>query len=103
MMTGFQDMTGLADALGDVRGQIRALREREAQLRQAILDARPNGTVEGGQYVVELRQQTRRRFDPKFLPDHIRNDPRYWTVTSSAAVITRALAAEDDIDVVEPF
>lgn len=89
MMMGHNTLAGLADSLGDVRNQIAWLKAREAELRQEILAARPNGAVTGEQFLLEVRHQTRKRFDPKFLPAHIRDDSRYWTMTQTQTVLTR--------------
>jgi len=82
------DMAALADALGDVRARIKALKSEEAKLRRAILDARPNGPVSGRGYCVDVRVRTSRRFDAKLLPEAIRNDPAYCKVTETRTVIT---------------
>lgn len=88
-MVGDGNIFGLVDALGDVRRQIASLKAREAELRAAILEARPNGHVTGRDFMLEVRRQTRRRFNPKALPRHLQDDPRFWSVTHSQTVLTR--------------
>lgn len=79
----------LADALGDTRAEIRALRTREAELRKALIDARPNGPVSGQRYSVTIRRGERRVFDRDALPDAILCDPRFWMTRASTTVVTR--------------
>lgn len=85
------DMPALADALGAIRVQIRALKAREAELRAALLAARPNGTVAGRQFEVELRESTRRVLDRARLPSAILDDERFWKTSVSQTLLTRAL------------
>lgn len=104
-----RDIRRLADALGELRQRIRALKEEEAGLRQAILDARPNGAITGAQFTLQVRVQSRRRFDTKLLPDHIRDDPRYWHETQCRTLTTRPAreapppSTTEDFDVFEPY
>ena len=79
---------GLADALGSVRAEIAALKERERQLRAAIL-ASP-GTETGREFDVFVRRGTSRRLNRSALPDRILNDPRYWIESVTTTVVTRA-------------
>lgn len=106
------ELAGLADALGDVRARIRALKAEETALRHAILAARPNGPVTGRGYCLDVRLRTARRFDAKSLPDHIRNEPAYSKVTETRTVVTRPAggkaasppaSTEEDFDVFERF
>ena len=85
---------GLADALGDVRAEIRVLRAREATLRQALIEARPNGPVAGQRYEVFIRENQRRVFDRDSLPKAILHDDRFWMTRVSQTVVTRALDAK---------
>lgn len=97
----------LADQLGQVRAEIRALKAREAELRDRALRLRPNGPVEGAEYTLELRHGTRRSLDTKALPPEIRQDPRFWreAATTTVRVTARRAAAdaEDDLQLIEPF
>ncbi len=80
----------LADALGDVRAEIQSLRAREAVLRQALIDARPNGPVSGQRFEVFVRETERRVFDRDSLPGAILGDDRFWMTRTSRTVVTRA-------------
>ncbi|TNF22686.1 MAG: hypothetical protein EP318_02860 [Rhodobacteraceae bacterium] len=108
-MTSESEIAKLADALGDLRHRIKALKDEEAELRKAILDARPNGPVAGGAFSLNIRFQTRRRFDATLLPDHIRADPRYWKETETRIVSTKPAPSEpphekvEEFDVFEPY
>lgn len=95
MTKGHNSLTVLADALGDVRGQIASLKAREAELRRAILEAGPEEEVTGGRYTIEVRQSTDRSFDPTFLPVHLRDNPRYWKVRHCQTVVTRLQSVRD--------
>ena len=79
----------LADALGDVRAEIQSLRAREAVLRQALIDARPNGPVSGQRFEVFVRENERRVFDRDSLPGAILGDDRFWMTRTSRTVVTR--------------
>ena len=83
----------LADALGDIRAEIRALRAREAALRQALIEARPNGPIMGQRYEVTVRENQRRVFDRDSLPKAILGDDRFWMTRVSKTVVTRSLNA----------
>lgn len=78
---------GLADALGSVRAEITALKEREAHLRAAILASRSCET--GREFEVFIRTGTSRRINRAALPDAVLTDRRFWTETSTTTVITR--------------
>ncbi|KMW58844.1 hypothetical protein AIOL_003825 [Candidatus Rhodobacter oscarellae] len=97
----------LADALGQVRAEMKALKAREEALREALLEARANAPIQGERFVATIRRGTRRSFDAKSLPAAIRDDPRYWKETASCTVLIRERAGkaerEDDIVLVEPF
>jgi hypothetical protein len=79
----------LADALGDVRAEIQALKAREATLRQALIEARPNGPITGERYEVIVRENQRRVFDRDSLPKAILGDHRFWMTRVSKTVVTR--------------
>lgn len=105
-------LTQMAEELGDLRARIRQLKQREAELRQAVLAARPNGPVRGRDWVVSVRLSTARRFDKALLPRTVRDDPAYYSTKQTATVLTkpvegRAAArfdpAADDIVLIEPF
>lgn len=91
MTKGHNSLRALADALGDVRGQIASLKAQEAELRRAILDADPGAEVNAGRYVLEIKQETDRQFDPTFLPEHLRANPRYWRVRQCQTLVTRPI------------
>lgn len=101
-------ITSLIDELGAIRGQIRELKSREAELRRAILDLRPNGEVSAEHFSLRITEQTRKRFDPSFLPDHVRDDSRFWSVTQCKTLVTKprpvaCAATEDELEVIERF
>ena len=80
----------LADALGAVRAEIRALKARETELRAALIAARPNGPVTGRHFEVQIRTKERRVFDRDALPKAILGDHRFWMTKASQTVVTRA-------------
>ncbi|MCB1328457.1 MAG: hypothetical protein KDK28_02940 [Maritimibacter sp.] len=82
----------LADALGVVRAEIQALKAREAELRAALIAARPNGPLTGRHYEVTLRPSRRRLFDRTRLPQEILDDARYWKTSVSQTLVARALS-----------
>lgn len=92
----------LTDALGDVRNRIKELQQKEAALQRAILDARPIGPVSGRHFSLQIKDETRRRFDPRFLPNHLRTDARFWVVSQSQTVVTRTLIPQN-CDVLNNF
>lgn len=99
----------LADALGDVRAEIKALKAHEAELRQALLDLRPNGPIHGARFEVIIRNSERRLIDTARLPDFIRDDAQFWKRSRTTTVISRPCPApvpvvwnrEDEL--IEPF
>lgn len=97
----------LADALGAVRDQIKALKAQEAQLRAALLDTRMNGPVAGRRFAVSIRESTRRSIDINALPDAIQCDDRFWKISTTRTVVTKALRPaappprEEDIELIE--
>lgn len=88
-------LDALADALGDVRAEIRSLRAREADLRQALIDARPNGPVSGHRFEVVVRENQRRVFDRDSLPGAILGDERFWMTRISSTVVTRSCGSDE--------
>lgn len=96
------DAAALADMLGQVREEIKALKDREAELRARILSRRANAPLEGAHFTVSVRRSTRRSFNAKALPPEIREDPRYWTETESQTVLVKPRQkAEEDIQLIE--
>ena len=91
-----------ADEIAEIRGQIRMLQDREAELRAGFLSGLHGW--EGAEYAVELTQQRRRVLLKDRLPEAILNDPRYWDerVTQTLKVQPRQVEP-DEFDVVEPF
>lgn len=65
-----------ADELADIRAEISRLKEREAALRQLLLQ-RPELAAQGRWSRVELVTQTQSRFVTALLPPDILNDPRF--------------------------
>jgi hypothetical protein len=85
--------------LGQVREEIKVLKAREAAIREEILDLRMNAPLEGASHVVTVRRGVRRSFDKALLPEHIREDPRYWKETESQTVVVKPRKGADDEDV----
>jgi len=65
-----------ADELAEIRAEIWRLKRREAELRAAYL-TRTDMPKVGRWFKVELITQRARVFDPRLLPETIRNDPAY--------------------------
>jgi hypothetical protein len=99
----------LADALGAIREDIKTLKQREAELRAALLVARCNGPVAGSRFVVSVRESSRRSIDMDALPDAIHRDDRYWKISTTRTVVTKPLPRqgpvpqEEDIELIEPW
>lgn len=89
-MHGHYFELGLADALGSVRAEIAALKEREAHLRAAILASPRRET--GREFDVFIRRNTSRRLNRAALPDAILSNPRYWIETTTTTFLTRTRA-----------
>jgi hypothetical protein len=79
----------LADELGHLRAEIKALKIREAELREQLIA--DGGAPQGEDYQVEVVEQTRRSFDRKALPPEIAEDPRYWKTSTSHVVRVKSL------------
>jgi hypothetical protein len=75
-----------ADELGHIRDEIRALRLREAQLRQCFTDDCDDGRFEGCDYDVVVQLHKRRVLNKSRLPAAILNNPRYFEEKSSPVV-----------------
>lgn len=90
-------LNALADELGDVRAEIRALRAREADLRQALIDAHPNGPVAGQRFEVVVREKARRVFDRDSLPGAILGDDRFWMIRTARTVVTRSCDTSETV------
>ena len=97
-MLPIEDMslTEVAEELGALREALKLAKEREAELREALLRARPNGPFTTGGFEVTLKRGTARRFDKTRLPVSIHNDPRYWTTTETVTVHTRRTRSKLD-------
>ena len=79
----------IADELGDIRALIKTLKARESELRRRLIDRRPNQSVHGARFVVEVKTSTRRTIKLDALPDHIRRDDAYWNVRQTHTVVTK--------------
>ncbi len=64
-----------ADALGYIREEIAALKQREAELKSRLI---AEGEVEGEAYDVEFCEVRRKVFRYDRLPRAMLCDPRYW-------------------------
>lgn len=65
-----------ADELADLRVEMARLEHREAVLRKMILNA-PEA-AQGRWHRAEVEETVTRVFDPRLLPDDVREDPQYW-------------------------
>ncbi|MEM6906034.1 MAG: hypothetical protein AAF568_09085 [Pseudomonadota bacterium] len=83
-----------ADELGLLRDEIRRLKAREAELREALISE--PAARRGADFRVEVKEQTRRTFDRTLLPPEITDDPRFWktSVSQVVKVVSLAEAAE---------
>lgn len=93
-----------ADEIAEIRGQIKMLRDREADLRQGFLTGQ-HGQV-GAMHEVQIKTIRKRRLLRERLPAGILNDPAFWSeqVTQMVEVHERPLTRpDDDFDVFEPF
>ncbi len=99
-MLPVEDMTLplIAEELGALREEISLLKAREADLREAIVRARPNNPLRAGGYEVELHLGQSRRLDRDSLPAEILGDPRYWVTTKTATVLCRRRRAGSQDD-----
>ena len=64
-----------ADALGYIREEIAALKQREAELKSRLI---AEGELAGDAYDVEFCEVRRRVFRYDLLPPDLLRDPRYW-------------------------
>lgn len=95
-MTAMPKPTALADltdALGQVRQQIRDLKDQEAWLREALIAQRPNGPVRGEAYQMFIRHGTRRTLIKSALPPDVLRDPGLWQTCPTQTVVTRPVDA----------
>jgi len=74
-----------ADELAEIRAEIRRLKAREAELREALLET---GGADGLNWHVTIVEQRRRTLDREALPAAILDDPRYWKDSVSRIVKT---------------
>ena len=74
------------DEMGEVREQLRALRLREAALRQEIESYRPAGYVMADRYELTRSTMKKRKFNLKALPAEIKDDPSYWYIDKVATL-----------------
>lgn len=88
----------IADELGDIRALIRTLKARERELRQRVIDRRPNDATSGARWQLQVRHGTRRAFNRKALPPDIQEDPRYWVEKPTQTLVCKLL---DDLEVIE--
>lgn len=75
-----------ADELALIRKEIRALRNREVELRKCFTEECDSGRFEGCEYDVEVRLQRRRVLAKHRLPPQILNDPQYFEIRTSPIV-----------------
>lgn len=83
-----QPPVALANALGTVRDQIRALKSREAALAAALGESQDDEFGE---------------IDPTRLPAYIRNDPSFYKSTRVTRALGRPPGGDADFEVLERF
>ena len=97
--------TAPADEIAEIRGQIRMLKDREAELRGGFLSGQHG--LRGNVYEVSVKSDRRRTFLRDKLPPRILNDPTYWADKVTQTVTVKEYqpfhVAADDFDVFEPF
>lgn len=77
-----------ADELAQIRDAMRRLKIREAVLRRMVLD--DPALRDGIDARVVVRLQKRRTLEVARLPDHIRNDSRFWSMSESQVVLVES-------------
>lgn len=93
------------DEFAEIRTRIRALKAREAELRDRFLAG--DVALESNRHRIELRTQMRRVFLRDRLPASVLANPDHWEHRPSQIVSVRDLVPEaddpDDIVLVVPF
>lgn len=84
-----------ADELADIRSRIKALRERERELRDHVLKV-PEDCA-GLRHEAVVRTQRRRVFLRDRLPAHILDSPEYWAERETRVVTLRDRTCHDRI------
>ena len=83
----------LAEELVSIRSKLSTLKQREAEVREALLSLAGRGQAQVNiptvSAVVRIERRTAKRFDAGRLPVHIRDDPRYQV--QKEAVYVRVL------------
>ncbi|MWD29164.1 hypothetical protein E0K89_016920 [Aquicoccus sp. SCR17] len=99
-----------ADELAHVRAEIRALRAREAELRDGFLAGRLDPS--GIEARIRVKQSRRKVFLRERLPTRLQTDPALWETRLCRVVQVEPLEGaapsappgdEDDFDVIEPW
>ena len=75
-----------ADELAHIRGEIRNLQQREAELRRCFTKECEQGRYQGCDYDVVVQLHSRRVLNKSRLPAGILNNPHYFEVKSSPVV-----------------
>ena len=75
-----------ADELAHIRDEIRALRVREAELRQCFTDECNQGVFEGCDYDVVVQLHKRRVLKKSSLPPEILNNPCFFEERTAPVV-----------------
>ena len=78
------------DEYARLKGEIRGLEARAAELRDGFLD--PTKSRRSNCFEVLVRSQVRRMFKKDLLPPEILNDPKFWEESRSEVVIVREIA-----------
>jgi len=91
-MRTLETQIALADQLADVRAEIRALRQVEASVREALL-AQPGRSV-GQRFVAFPEAKRIRRFDAKLLPKLTYQDPKFWSTRTVQVVRVHAVGTD---------
>ena len=88
-----------ADELQSVRGEIRRLRAREAELRTRLIEAQNR---QGALWRAEIVERRPRRIDPVQMPLSARADPRSYLAGVSRTVRLTPVAAGTTPPLAEP-
>jgi len=83
----------LVDEFAQVRAAIRALEDRAATLREALLT--PGVRLRPNRNEVVVRRSIRRTFQKDLLPPELLNVARFWKDCEQVTVLVRPLQDED--------
>ncbi len=81
-----------ADEIALIRAEIRELEQREAALREILMQ--PGASRRGGIAQVEIKTTRRRLFLRDLLPQSILSDPAMWAEQVVRALVVQPLAGQ---------